>query len=128
MLEIVSKRLHRVSLHFIGRPSAFPSNVRSHFLDCAFFLGHHSGEYGDVNLHYRPDRQPLKLHSLIVSRSPTIAALLQHPHSAQQPLDIFLPLNGYDQVTDGKWRYISHLVPVCLATPAHIYLLAYRVG
>ncbi|KAK9897804.1 hypothetical protein P389DRAFT_169819 [Cystobasidium minutum MCA 4210] len=61
------------------------------------FIG---GEYGDVNLHYRPDRQPLKLHSLIVSRSPTIASLLQHPHSAQQTLDIFLPLNGYDQVTD----------------------------
>lgn len=61
-----------------------------------------SGEYGDINLHYRPDRQPLKLHSLIISRSPTLAALLQHPHSAQQTLDIFLPLNGYDQVTDGK--------------------------
>jgi len=71
------------------------------------FLG---GEYGDVQLHYRPDRQPLKLHSLVLSLSPVLSTLLSHPLAPQQPQDIFLPLNGHEEITDeGLWIAIGFL-------------------
>lgn len=64
-----------------------------------------SGEFNDVDLHYRNGRAPLKLHALVISQSP---ALLQELRYAQQTspqsgsLNIYFSLEEHDEVSDGE--------------------------
>jgi hypothetical protein len=67
-----------------------------------------SGDFSDVQLHFRPDRHPLKLHSLVISRSPTLLQELRHPQEQQR--DIFCSIQDREEITDGALT-IENIVP-----------------
>lgn len=62
-----------------------------------------SGQFSDVLLYYRQDRPPFKGHSLILTLSPTLGALL-NPNAQRQPQEIFLSLTEHPEITDGESR------------------------